>query len=329
MGDAVETRPGEHRRVRRRRRTGIPAMMAVVASFIAIAIVGIASMTGFLSHEGGGAGNSLDALVPTSTVAPAANPAGTEGLDTTAAGVLETEPATTTTTPPATTAFTDTATIPTKDDPARLYIAGDSDAGNLGPPLEREMQGTGVVTSKLYYKVSTGLSRPDFFDWPAKLKADVSAYHPDLVVVTFGGNDAQDLIINGVDYPVTAPEWAVEYARRVGVVMDYLSADGRKLFWVGIPDASSASFNARLEILRNVTMAEAAKRPDVVYIDAWTRFTGLDGNYADYIVDPVTHQGVNVRASDGFHLNSAGAKILSYDVATALKKELTARGAQL
>ena len=302
--------------------------MAVAASFIAVALVGIASMTGFLSHKGGGAGDSLDGLVAPSTVAPTPTETVGQTVDTGTGGVVETQPATTTTTPP-TTVFTDTATVPTKDDPARLYIAGDSDAGNLGPPLEREMQDTGVVTSKLFFKVSTGLTRPDFYDWPAKLKADVSFYHPDLVVVTFGGNDAQDLIINGVDYPVTAPEWAAEYGRRVGVVMDYLSAEGRKLFWVGIPDASSASFNARLEILRNVTMAEAAKRPDVVYVDAWKRFTGLDGSYADYIVDPVTHQGVNVRASDGFHLNVAGAKILSYDVADAIKQELTARGAQI
>ena len=314
---------------RRRRRTGIPALFTVVASFIAVAMVGAASTTGFLSHKGGGVGNALDALVPASTVerSPATTPDEVPADSTT--GAVDTEQATTTVVPTTAAPLADTNTVPTKDDPARLYIAGDSDAGNLGPPLERQVQDTGVVISKLFYKVSTGLSRPDFYDWPAKLKTDVESYHPDLVVVTFGGNDAQDLIINGVDYPVTAPQWAAEYGRRVGVVMDYLSADGRTLFWVGIPDASSATFNARLQILRDVTMAEAAKRPDVVYIDAWTRFTGIDGSYADYIVDPVTHQGVNVRASDGFHLNVAGAKILSYDVAAAIKKELIARGAPL
>ena len=52
---------------------------------------------------------------------------------------------------------------------------------------------------------------------------------------------------------VADPGWkdplSGEYARRVGAVMDFLSADGRTLVWVGIPNAKSGDFRDRLEIL--------------------------------------------------------------------------------
>ena len=109
--------------------------------------------------------------------------------------------------------------------------------------------------------------------------------------------------------------------------MDYFSADGRTLVWVGIPNAESGSFRDRLNILQQVTKDEATKRPQVVYIDTWNIFVGASGGYADYIIDPRDRKGKLVRADDGFHLNQAGAEILAIKVADAVKAELVKRGA--
>jgi hypothetical protein len=303
----------------------MPAGYAIGGSLLAVALVAAASMFGLLDKHQGGDASSFDFGATTTTAAgdptdggAAAGGAGAAGASTTVAP---------TTLPPTT--VPDTNRVPTKEDPARLYIAGDSDAGNLGPPLQRSLEKTGLVTSKLFYKVSSGLTRPEFFDWPAKLQDDVSAYNPDVVVVTFGGNDAQDIKIDGRNYPVDSPQWRAEYGRRVGAVMDYLSADGRTLVWVGIPNASSDAFRARLQVLREVTEAEAEKRPKVIYVDAWKRFSGLDGSYASYVVDPRDNEGKLVRADDGFHLNVTGAEILALDVQKKIEDDLRARGAQL
>jgi uncharacterized protein len=330
MPEFAERRPPPS--FRGKRRSGVPALMAWVACGIALGMVAMVSTTGFLSHRGGGAGTALDDLPVPPTAGSVPGSADPQAV-TSAPGVVATaqpdskpEPSTVA---PTTTMFVDNTPVPTAEDPARLYIAGDSDAGALGPPLQRAMQATGVVTSKLLAKPSTGLTRPDFFDWPSRLKRDISKFHPDLVVVTFGGNDAQDIIINHVDYPVDTPEWATEYGRRVGVVMDYLRSEGRTLFWVGIPNAASAAFTARLKVLRDVTMAEAARRPDVVYIDTWKRFSGRNDIYLDYVVDPATKVLVDARKSDGFHLSDAGVAIQLADIVKVVKKELQARGAQL
>ena len=117
---------------------------------------------------------------------------------------------------------------------------------------------------------------------------------------------------------------------RVGEVMDMMTEGGRTLVWVGIPNASEEGFTARLQILRDVTLAEIEKRPDeVLYIDTWNRFAGLSGGYADYVIDPRDGQGKNVRASDGFHLNVTGAEILALDIAKMVEDELRRRGAAI
>jgi uncharacterized protein len=82
---------------------------------------------------------------------------------------------------------------PTPDDPARVLIVGDSDAGTFGPYLQQLLGETQVVETVLDYKVSSGLARPDFFDWHRELETKVPEVDPDIVVVTFGGNDGQFL----------------------------------------------------------------------------------------------------------------------------------------
>lgn len=219
---------------------------------------------------------------------------------------------------------------PTASDPARVLILGDSDAGTFGPYLMELLDANGVTESELFYKVSSGLSRPDFFDWPAEITRRVGDYDPDIVVVTFGGNDAQDLLIDGRAYPVSTPEWQAEYGDRVGEAVDLLTGDGRTVVWVGIPNAESEEFTKRLKILRDVTEERLAGHPDdVVYIDTWDRFDGLSGGYADFVVDPRDGRGKNVRADDGFHLNVTGAEILALDIAKAVEDELRSRGADI
>jgi uncharacterized protein len=228
-------------------------------------------------------------------------------------------------------------TVPSAADPAELYVAGDSDAGTFGPYLEKLMQQTGMVKTTLDYKVSSGLSRPDFFDWPSHFAQSIPAANPDIVVVTFGGNDAQGL--RNVDKTWAVQhnpgaggddtDWRAEYGKRVGAAMDYLGGDNRTLIWVGIPNDDNPDVTARLQVQNEVVMAEAAKRPKVVFIDTWKRFSGLSGGYADLVQDPRDNTFKAVRAKDGFHLNETGAEILALDIAEAIRTELRARGAAL
>ena len=228
-------------------------------------------------------------------------------------------------------------TVPSADNPAELYVAGDSDAGTFAPYLDKLMKQTGMVSTTLDYKVSSGLSRPDFFDWPSYFAQQIPKVNPDIVVVTFGGNDAQGLRNVDKSWAVQhAPgsggddaDWRAEYGKRVGATMDYLGGDNRTLIWVGIPNDDNPDVTARLQVQNEVVMAEAAKRPKVVFIDTWKRFSGLSGGFAEAVQDPRDNQFKDVRREDGFHLNTTGAEILALDIAEAIRTELRARGGNL
>jgi hypothetical protein len=227
--------------------------------------------------------------------------------------------------------------VPTAANPAVLYVAGDSDAGTFAPYLDKLMKQTGMVSTTLDYKVSSGLARPDFFDWPSYFAQRIPAVNPDIVVVTFGGNDAQGLRNADKSWAVQhAPasggddaDWKAEYGKRVGAAMDYLGGDNRTLIWVGIPNDDNADNTARLQVQNEVVMDEAAKRPKVVFVDTWKRFSGLSGGFASDVQDPRDGVFKPVRRDDGFHLNTTGAEILALDIAEAIRTELRARGGAL
>lgn len=229
---------------------------------------------------------------------------------------------------------TDPPGPPSAANPAKVFIVGDSDAGTFGPYLETLLDGTGIVETELDYKVSSGLARPDFFDWPAHIDQILPEADPDIVVATFGGNDANILRdAAGSDlfgYPESDPEgWTAEYQRRVGEVMDQLRADGRTLIWVGIPNDDNPEVTARLAFQDQAAKAAAAERPEVIFIDSWKRFSGRDGNWAEFVIDPRDGVGKDVRADDGFHLNTNGAEILALDIATQIRDTLRAAGADI
>lgn len=242
-------------------------------------------------------------------------------------------PATSTTEPPP-----KDRTTPTPQDPAEVLIIGDSDAGAFGPYLGDLLKQTGVATVRLEYKTSSGLARPDFFDWPAFMHQIVPESNPDVVVVTFGGNDAQGLSNPDKTWVVAHPpaaggddaDWKAEYGRRVGEAMDYLSKGNRTVVWVGIPNAKDPQTTARMKVQDEVVRAEAAKRTsNVVFVDTWARFSGRNGGWAEYVIDPRDQVGKDVRADDGFHLNVTGAEILALDISEAVKNDLRKFGAAI
>jgi hypothetical protein len=225
---------------------------------------------------------------------------------------------------------------PSASNKAKVYIVGDSDAGTFGPYLQQLVDGTAIAETELNYKVSSGLARPDFYNWPAELAAALPDADPDIVVATFGGNDSQGLSAfqDELQFVVGDPvaneaEWSTEYTKRAGDVMDLLLEGGRTVIWVGIPNDDNPDVTAKLAIQDRAAKAAAEARPDVIFVDTWARFSGRDGNWAEFVIDPRDGVGKDVRADDGFHLNTNGAEILALDIAQVIRDDLRARGANI
>ena len=304
------------RRYRNRRIAALAVLLAAGAGSAKLGATLLTDDTGGVAGADQAAVVSVDPSVAASVAAPPA-----------------TMPAVTT---PATEPPPEDTGPPSADNPAQVLIAGDSDAGTFAPYLDRLLDDAGLVETTLDYKVSSGLARPDYFDWHARLRQQVPAVDPDIVVITFGGNDAQGLLDAGGGVVAQQPapesdnaEWRAEYGQRVGEVMDFLGADGRTVIWVGIPNDDNPDVTFRMQVQDETAKAEAAKRPATVFIDTWKRFSGRTGGWAEYVIDPRDGTGKDVRADDGFHLNETGAEILALDIAKAIEADLVRRGAEI
>lgn len=241
-------------------------------------------------------------------------------------------PAPTPTTPdgePDPTAPSTTTTIPrpevrapTAAEPLRTWIGGDSMAQTLGIELQRAMEDVGLFETTLDYRISTGLTRPDFFDWPGHLAQIVAEQDPELMVVIFGANDSQGIQMDdGRVFERNSPDWLAEYRRRVAGTMDLLrDAEGDRLIvWVGQPPMREAGFNERMAYLNNIYFEEAATRPWIRYFDTWPFFTDAGGAYAPSLasVDGTVH---DMRTGDGIHLSTPGGDRLAWAIITAMRE---------
>ena len=188
---------------------------------------------------------------------------------------------------------------------------GDSMVQFFGHVMVGLANDTGVIEASSEHQLSSGLSRPDFYDWPARIVEVIPSTDPDAVVMMYGGNDAQALVVDGQIARPFSEAWVQEYSARVGHVMDLVTTDpDRVLIWVGQPIMESPDYDERMQQVNKVFAAEAAKRDRVIYVDTRDLFRGPNGGFSRYVAD-ADGQLADVRLSDGVHLSTVGGRWLS------------------
>ena len=247
-------------------------------------------------------------------------PGGTVGLVT--SGPPPRTPTTTATTAPGTKGGASSTTPttappnpkePTASQPLRALIVGDSIGLDLGGPLQAALAGTGVVNAALDARESTGLTRPDYFNWPAELTSDIAKTQPQVVIVMIGANDAQDFL-GPPDVPYTSPQWNTMYAQRVAQFMKIAQSGGATVVWVGMPPMQNAGLNAQMSDVNAVVQQQAAAaKPPVTYLSTDRSLGTAQGGYTAFITNGAG-QVVNVRTPDGTHLTPGGGEVLAQQV---------------
>jgi uncharacterized protein len=208
--------------------------------------------------------------------------------------------------------------LPTAAEPLRVLIVGDSIGIDLGDALQPDLAGTGVVSAALDGRVSTGLTRPDYFNWPAELTADLKSTRPQVVVIMIGANDAQDFL-GPPDVPYTSPQWNTLYAQRVAQFMQIAQSGGAAVLWVGMPPMQNPGLNAQMSDLNAVVQQQAAKtHPSVTYLSTDRSLGTAQGGYTAFITNGAG-QVVNVRTPDGTHLTPGGGQVVAQQVMAELQ----------
>ncbi len=233
------------------------------------------------------------------------------------------ESTTTTSSPPGTT----TTTVPagnlravTPNDPMMLWIVGDSFVELFGPALQNDAADTGVMATEVDFRFTSGLTRPDYFDWPAHFVARLPEVQPDAVVVMFGGNDGQPMYLAGGTLETETPEWFEVYHERVGQAMDLLLTGAARVYWVGLPIMEDDRFTQRVIGFNQVYQEEAARRPGVVYVDIFDLFADENGEYSAYLYNSAGNL-LDMRMPDGSHFTWDGAYRLAWFVLNKIAEE--------
>ncbi len=214
---------------------------------------------------------------------------------------------------------------PSAADPLRVLMVGDSIGLDLGQPLVDALGATGEAATTLDARVDTGLSRPDYFDWPAELRIDLANQQPQLVVIMMGANDAQGLVNGSTVTRFGTPAWNADYGRRVGAFIDEANAGGAHVLWVGLPPMASPQLNAQVQDLNAVDEARVAADPRLAaYLSSVKVLGNAQGGFSTYLPDPSGAE-IAVRDPDGIHLTPGGGARLAAAVIAAARADFHIR----
>jgi hypothetical protein len=198
----------------------------------------------------------------------------------------------------------------------RILEIGDSLGDDLEYGIRHELQFTPGLKLIQRNKPSTGLSASWFYNWPAHLKSDLRAHHPNLVVIMIGANDEQALDVDGVSRPFGSPKWRSAYIARVRRIDQLVTKAGAYAFWVGLPIAAPKQYSQGLRALNAIYRQVAISTPGVTFQPMWHLLATKGGEYrggAD-----VNNKQSALRISDGIHFTSTGELVIGTFVARQL-----------
>ena len=210
--------------------------------------------------------------------------------------------------------------------PLRVWVAGDSLAGVPGEALERVGGALDVV--RVESRLSTGLSRPDLYNWFTRIQQAPKELHPRVAVLSFGADDAHDYMAGVPEGrsvgPLGSPSWNAEYRRRVDGVTRELAADGVYVVWLGLPIPDGAGFKKSFPIVNRILESVAkAHAKTATYVDDWHLLADTHGRYTPYL--RMHGKLTLVRLPDGVHYTAAGGDRIAAQVLTQLKPRFDLR----
>lgn len=198
---------------------------------------------------------------------------------------------------------------PTRSNPLRVAVIGDSLSQGLGPAIARWMD-PGLVRILSLGRQSTGLSRQDYFDWQAGVRQIEQKFRPDLIFVLLGSNDGQAQISrSGAAIAAGSVEWVHAYRERAAELLRTATRDGTRVVWVGMPIVRERDRWTFYRRVNGIYRDTASADPFGTYLDTWSFFEAKDGGYTAFVR---TERGelIEARASDGVHFTPSGYSYL-------------------
>ena len=207
--------------------------------------------------------------------------------------------------------------------PLRVWVAGDSLAEVPGQGLERVARRRVDVVG-VESRLSTGLARPDLYNWYTRIPAAPRELAPKVAVFSFGADDAHDYMAGVPKGRRSGRSAARRGAPSTGGASTASRASstarGVYVVWLGLPIPAGPGFRHSFPIVNRIlaTVAKAHPRTST-YVDTWHLLDDAHGRYTAYL--RIHGKLTLMRLPDGVHYTPAAGDL----VAAQVLKQLRAR----
>ncbi len=179
----------------------------------------------------------------------------------------------------------------------RILVIGDSMAGGLGAGITRMAANETGFEVVSRFNESSGITRPDVYDWANSLPKVMEGKNFNAVVVLIGMNDRQDIRTGAATLAFNTPEWTKAYQANVDAIADALKAQNVKVFWLGEPPMGDPTYDADMKIVAAIQKERIAAK-GLNFIDTRPLLSASDGSYMDFGPDD-TGEMRKLRQRDG------------------------------
>ena len=195
----------------------------------------------------------------------------------------------------------------------RALLLGDSNIfGPLGKSLERSLGALGFDVAR-YGKPTSGLARPDFYDWPERARELLSTHEPHLVIAMFGGNDGQRMEFKDASgVPIKMPggeAWAQAYGERVREFALLLRGEERRVFILSPTNRRPRFAREKMMRVKGAQRQALSGLERVTWIDMFPLSSDAEGRWLALGPD-INGDPVRYRREDGIHLTPAGGQLV-------------------
>jgi len=192
----------------------------------------------------------------------------------------------------------------------KVLIVGDSMMlEGLGPALHSSLRKKPDLSIVREGHYSSGLSRPDFYNWPQSLTKLVEKHKPQLIVVSMGANDTQDIVINTNRHFIDTDSWKRVYEIRTYNYLNIAAAEERQVLWISLPIMGREPYFTRTKRISKIQAEVSSYFNNVTYVNIEHLLTKNDKFIS--FMQGKNNKSIRLRKRDNIHVSQKGGEILT------------------
>ena len=136
---------------------------------------------------------------------------------------------------------------------------------------------------------------------------------PDIIIVDYGANDTQGMILNGHYREFMSPEWQAAIKARIRAFILPFHYQHTSIAWIGSPSMATKKYDLHIQQM-NKFISTLSNEYGFRFIDPRLETLDEQGLYQEKLFNPTYQRDITVRAKDGIHMSVYGYQLISQQV---------------